>query len=81
LYIDIVISYIFESLAYTFISVIIYVNFCWKLFPRLDKLLDKRIGNDEEYEQQKKLEEEKRVAAKKKRIAARLKKKRDRKKK
>lgn len=74
-------SYIFESLSFTFISVILYVNFCWKLFPRLDKLLDKRLGSDEEYEQQKKEAEENRVEAKKKRIAARLKKKKDKEKK
>ena len=67
-------AYIFEALIYTFISVILYINFCWKLFARIDKLLDKRLGSDEEYQAKRKAAEAKRLAAKTRRKNARKKK-------
>lgn len=58
-------SYIFNAMIYAAISAIIYINVCWRLFNRIDKLLDKRVGEDSEYTIQRKAE----LAAIKKRKA------------
>ena len=56
-------SYIFESLVYIAISSIIYVNFCWNLFDRIDNLLDRKVGKDTDEINKLKLAEEKRKTA------------------
>ena len=56
-------KYIFESLVYVAIGSIIYVNFCWKLFSRIDDLLDRKVGKDADEIIKLKLSEEKRKTA------------------
>ena len=71
--------YIFNSLVYAAISAIIYVNICWRLFSRMDKLLDRRVGSDEDYEKERLAAEKTRLDAIKKRKTAKLKRKADKK--
>ncbi|RLD62602.1 MAG: hypothetical protein DRJ01_05840 [Bacteroidetes bacterium] len=67
--------YIFNSLIYAAISAIIYINLCWRLSSRIDRLLDKRVGSDEDYEKERLAAEKKRLDAIKKRKADKLKRK------
>ena len=47
-------DYIFNSFIYSMIGVIIYINVCWKLYTRIDNLLDKKIASDEKEESERK---------------------------
>jgi len=37
---------IWDSAVYTLLSVIIYINVCWKLYNRFDAFFDKKFGPD-----------------------------------
>jgi len=37
---------IWDVAVYTLLSVIIYINVCWKLYSRFDSFFDKKIGID-----------------------------------
>ena len=37
---------IWDISLYTLLSVIIYINVCWKLYDRMDAFFDKKIGED-----------------------------------
>ncbi len=45
---------IWDAASYTALSTIIYVTVCWKLYDRMDSLLDKKIGEDKPHEDYKK---------------------------
>lgn len=39
---------------YGSVSIVIYVTLCWRLYNRVDKFLDKKIGSDEEFKPKRK---------------------------
>jgi len=47
-------NYIIGSFEYVSISIIIYVLLCWKLYSRIDSLLDKKVGEDKKEEDERK---------------------------
>ena len=52
-------DYIMNSVYYLLISVIIYIALCWRFYPRLDALLDKRVAQDDK---SKEIDDERRKA-------------------
>ncbi len=37
---------VWDVCLYTLLSVIIYINICWKLYNRIETLLNKKVGKD-----------------------------------
>jgi len=45
---------VFKVVFYFFSSTVVYILFGWRLFWRVDSLLDKKVGSDEEFEKEEK---------------------------